>query len=87
MCIGVPMVVIETDGLIALCQGRGESRRVNVMLVDSVEPGCWVLTSSGNARRLLDPEEAALINEALDALAAALNGESLEGYFADIKQG
>ena len=38
MCIGIPMRVIECDGFTALCEGRGEQRRVNVMLIEGAEP-------------------------------------------------
>lgn len=86
MCIGIPMRVIESDGFTALCEVRGEQRRVNVMLIGGAEPGAWVLTHMGNAVRLLEEEEASQINEALDALNAALNGESVDGYFADLRR-
>jgi hydrogenase expression/formation protein HypC len=86
MCIGIPMRVIESDGFTALCEVHGEQRRVNVMLIDGAEPGAWVLTHMGNAVRLLEEEEASQINEALEALNAALNGESVDGYFADLRR-
>ncbi|MGO9170696.1 MAG: HypC/HybG/HupF family hydrogenase formation chaperone [Rhodomicrobium sp.] len=84
MCIGLPMRVIESDGFTALCEGRGERRRVNVMLLDEAAPGGWVLIHLGNAVRLLDEEEASQINDALDALTAALNGEQIDQYFTDL---
>jgi hydrogenase expression/formation protein HypC len=86
MCIGIPMRVIESDGFTALCEIRGEQRRVNVMLIEGAEPGAWVLIHAGNAVRLLEEEEAARIVEALEALNAALNGESVDGYFADLRR-
>ena len=86
MCIGIPMRVIESDGFTALCEVRGEQRRVNVMLIEGAEPGAWVLTHVGNAVRLLEEEEAAQIVEALEALNAALNGEPIDGYFADLQR-
>jgi hydrogenase expression/formation protein HypC len=86
MCIGIPMRVIECDGLTALCEGRGEQRRVNVMLIEGAEPGAWVLTHAGNAVRLLEEEEAVQIDEALDALTAVLNGEPVDGFFADLQR-
>jgi hydrogenase expression/formation protein HypC len=86
MCIGIPMRVIETDGLTALCEGRGEQRRVNVMLIDGAEPGTWVLIHAGNAVRLLEDEEAAQIGDALDALTAAINGDPIDGFFADLSR-
>ena len=86
MCIGIPMRVIESDGFTALCEVRGEQRRVNVMLIEGAEPGAWVLTHVGNAVRLLEEEEASQIIEALEALNAALNGEPVDGYFADLQR-
>lgn len=84
MCLGIPMCVIESDGFTALCEGRGEFRRVNVMLVEEAAPKDWVLVHAGNAVRPLDEGEAAQINDALDALTAALDGKSLVGFFADL---
>ncbi len=86
MCIGIPMRVIECDGFTALCEGRGERRRINTMLIEGAEPGAWVLIHAGNAVRRLDDEEAAQIDEALDALTAALNGDPVDGFFADLKR-
>ncbi len=73
MCLGVPMRIIESDGFTALCERRGERRRVNVMLIEEAPVGAWVLVHINNAVRLLDEEEAQLINEALDELASALD--------------
>ena len=39
MCIGIPMRVIESDGYTALCEVRGEQRRVNVMLIEGSRAG------------------------------------------------
>jgi hydrogenase expression/formation protein HypC len=36
MCIGIPMQVIESDGRFALCEGRGERRRVQTALVGEI---------------------------------------------------
>ncbi len=73
MCLGVPMRIIESDGFTALCERRGERRRVNVMLIEEAPSGAWVLVHISNAVRLLDEEEASLIDEALDELASALD--------------
>jgi hydrogenase expression/formation protein HypC len=73
MCLGVPMRIMQSDGLMALCQGRGELRRVNVMLLEEAPEGAFVLVHVNNAVRLLDEEEAAEIDEALDELARALD--------------
>ncbi len=73
MCLGVPMRIIESDGFTALCERQDERRRVNVMLIEESPVGAWVLVHVNNAVRLLDEEEASLINEALDELASALD--------------
>ena len=39
MCIGIPMQVIDADGRYALCEGRGERRRINTELVSKVGTG------------------------------------------------
>lgn len=84
MCVGVPMTIIETDGATALCARRGERRRVSILLLDSPPVGTQVLVFVDTAMRVLDAEEARHIDDALDGLAAALNGESFEHLFADL---
>jgi hydrogenase expression/formation protein HypC len=72
MCLGIPMRIVQSDGLTAWCEGRGEGRRVNVMLLEEAPEGAWALVHVNNAVRLLDEEEARLIDGALDELARAL---------------
>ena len=84
MCLGVPMQVIEHDGVTALCERRGEQRRVNLLLVGDVPPGAFVLVHVDNAIRVIDAEEAALVDDALLGLEAALAGRSTDGFFADL---
>jgi hydrogenase expression/formation protein HypC len=82
--MGVPMRVIETDGVTAICERRGERQRVSVLLLEKVEPGDEILVFLGSAVRSLDADEARQIDNALEGLAAALNGEEFEHLFADI---
>ncbi len=84
MCMGVPMRVIETDGVTAVCERHGERQRVSVLLLEKVTSGDEVLVFLGNAVRVLEPDEARQIENALEGLAAALNGEEFEHLFADI---
>lgn len=84
MCLGLPMRILETNGLTAVCERRGERRTVNLLLVGEPPVGALVLVHLDNAVRDLDAEEAAQIDDALDALAAALRGDSLDGFFADL---
>ncbi|MBI5132783.1 MAG: HypC/HybG/HupF family hydrogenase formation chaperone [Rhodopseudomonas palustris] len=84
MCVGVPMTVISSDGATALCERRGEQRRVSTALVGEVAVGAQVLVFIDSAVRLLDPDEAQQIDDALDGLAAAMEGRPFEHLFADL---
>lgn len=85
MCVGIPMRVVAGEGAFALCEGRGERRRLNMLLVGEQPAGAWVLAFIDAAREIVDETEAARINDALDALEATLRGETdLDRYFADL---
>jgi hydrogenase expression/formation protein HypC len=84
MCLGIPMRIVETDGVSALCERRGESRRVSVQLIEAPEVGASVLVFIDTAVRVLSEGEARQIDDALDGLVAALNGESFDHFFADL---
>jgi len=85
MCLGIPMRVIQVDGSHATCEGRGERRRVDIRLVDAPAVGEWVFVFHAVARERLGEERAREINGALDALEAALAGETdLDRHFADL---
>jgi hydrogenase expression/formation protein HypC len=81
MCIGIPLRLTGVDGVV----GRvADGSAVDLSLVPEAATGDWVLGFLGAARRMLDPEEAAQILDALAAMAAALDGETLDGAFADL---
>lgn len=84
MCLGLPMTIVETDGMSALCDFRGEQRRVSVLLLSSPPVGARVLVYIDTAVRLLDEEEADRIADAFEGLGAALNGENCDRFFADL---
>jgi hydrogenase expression/formation protein HypC len=84
MCLGLPMTIIETDGVSALCEFRGEQRHVSVLLLSNPPIGAKVLVYIDSAVRLLDEEEARLIGDAIDGLGAALRGEDCDRFFADL---
>ncbi|MFB9267635.1 HypC/HybG/HupF family hydrogenase formation chaperone [Bradyrhizobium erythrophlei] len=84
MCFGLPMTIIETDGMCALCEYGSERRRVSVMLLSEPPVGAKVLVHVDTAVRLLDDETARLIAEALDGLDAALSGHDCDRFFADL---
>ncbi|MEW8208378.1 MAG: HypC/HybG/HupF family hydrogenase formation chaperone [Candidatus Thiodiazotropha taylori] len=85
MCIGIPMQVVSTEGTTALCQGMGESRRVDTLLVGDQPVGSWLLVFLNSAREVLSEQRAEQISPALQALDLALSGESeVDHLFADL---
>ncbi|NEV77541.1 HypC/HybG/HupF family hydrogenase formation chaperone [Rhodopseudomonas sp. BR0C11] len=84
MCVGLPMTVISTEEGTALCVRRGEHRSVSTMLIGEVAPGDLLLVFIDSAIRRLDAKEARLIDDALDGVAAALEGKRFEHLFADL---
>jgi [NiFe] hydrogenase assembly HybE family chaperone len=55
MCLGIPMQVVESDEFTALCERRGEQRRLNMMLIgrNRSEPGCspsWTMRARCSCR-------------------------------------
>jgi hydrogenase expression/formation protein HypC len=88
MCIGIPMRIVESDEMSALCErlaetGR-EKRRFSLLLIGPQPVGTYVLTHLDTAIRVLDEDEARQIEAALEALAAALRGEDTDRYFEDL---
>lgn len=82
MCIAIPMQVKTLQGSFAICEGRGEIRRLNMMLLGKVELGSWVLAHLDWAKENIDEIRASQINDALDAV---MRGESdLSSAFADL---
>lgn len=68
------MRVLEHGGATALCEGRGETRRINMLMVGDCPPGSWVMTFLGAARDVLSDEDAAEINRTLDEVEAVMRG-------------
>lgn len=85
MCLGLPMQVIECKGYVALCQGRGGQRQLDLALVGEQPPGTWLLAFIDAAREVIDAATAARIDAALDGLEAAMAGETdVSAHFADL---
>ena len=74
MCIGTPMKIVRCEHGMALAEGRGQTERLNMLMVGDLTPGSWVLAFQGAALRPISAEEAAQTDAALDALAAVLAG-------------
>ena len=85
MCVGIPMRVLSSDDGMAECEGRGRRERINAMLLGDLPSGTWVLAYQGSAVRAMSEDEALQTNQALDALAAAMDGSAdIDLFFADL---
>ncbi|MCO6184610.1 HypC/HybG/HupF family hydrogenase formation chaperone [Rhizobium sp. L1K21] len=84
MCIGIPMRVISSTPFEAVCERHGVQHSVSVMLIGEQEAGAWLLTHLGSAIRVLDAEEARMIDDALTGLSQAAEGGEFDALFADL---
>jgi len=80
------MQVVEANETSAICSGRNGRQMINTMLVGEVEPGQWLMTFLDAAREIIDAEQAALVNAALDGLQSVADGGEIDidRYFADL---
>jgi hydrogenase expression/formation protein HypC len=85
MCLGVPMQVVETHGLMALCAAADSTETVDMALVGAQPRGAWVLVFLGAAREVLDADTAERISRALGGLRALMSGGTLGDAFADLE--
>ena len=88
MCLSIPMqvVALEGDGDFAWVERAGRRELVNMMLIGPQPLGAWVLTSLGLAKEVVEPGQLALIEEALAALVASLEGDyDASRYFIDLQ--
>ena len=92
MCLSIPMQIVALEGeggefaIVERPQGDAIRReRVNMMLIGPQPLGTWILASLGLAKEVIDDQERALIEEALAALAASLDGDyDPTQHFADL---
>jgi hydrogenase expression/formation protein HypC len=75
MCIGIPMQVVSVEPGHAVCEGRGETRRVRTALVGTVAPRDWLLVFIDSAQEIISAQRASEIDATLDLMQAALAGE------------
>ena len=78
MCIGIPMRVRAVEPGHAMCEGRGERRRVRTALLGDVAVGEWVLVFIDSAHERIAPERAVEIDAVLDLLQGALDGQPVD---------
>ncbi len=85
MCLGVPMQILSSDGIVGRARDGAQVREIDLSLVGDIPDGTWVLTFLGAAREVLDPDEAAKITAALRGLDALMHGGDLGSAFADLE--
>lgn len=74
MCIGTPMQVLDILPGHAICEGRGDRRKVNTALVGTVAAGDWLLVFLNDAREVISAARAAEVNATLDLVENAMGG-------------
>ena len=85
MCIGVPMQVMAVEPGAAWCEGMGERRRVDTLLIGEPALGSWLLVFLDTAREVISAEQARHTAHALEAVQLTLQGEtSVDHLFADL---
>ena len=79
------MQIIGFNGAYAVCQRGDEQHLIDPILVGKPEIGTWVLTFLDTAREIISPEQAAQIQDALQALTLTLQGDyNVDHLFADL---
>ncbi|OHE59379.1 MAG: hypothetical protein A2Z47_03435, partial [Thermodesulfovibrio sp. RBG_19FT_COMBO_42_12] len=58
MCLAVPMKVIEINGYLGMAEVGRVKREINLMLLDDVKIGDYVIVHAGSAIQKLDEAEA-----------------------------
>jgi hydrogenase expression/formation protein HypC len=81
---------VDEEGMLAWVErGEGDSLRreqVNMMLIGAQPVGTWILASLGLAKETVDDENRMLIEDALSALDASLDGNyDATRHFSDLK--
>lgn len=84
MCVGFPMRVVLGGEFTAVCERRGAVEQVSLLLVGPQPSGARLLVHLSAAVRVLGEDEARQIDDALDGLSAALEGQAFDHLFADL---
>lgn len=93
MCLSIPMqlVVMEGNGDFAIVErqhaGTTRRERISMVLLGPQAPGTWVLAAHGMAVETVQEDERLLIEDALAALAASIDGTyDADNHFADLSR-
>ncbi len=83
MCLGIPMKVVEIVADSAVGEVGGIRRKINLVLVDGVEVGDYVIVHAGFAIEKLDEEDALETLRLLGELAEAAERDDLRSRGKD----
>ncbi len=79
------MQVLELLDGMAVCEGMGERREINMQLVGDQPPGTWVLTFLDTAREVISEERAHQVSDAIQAINLVMQGQTnVDHLFADL---
>jgi hydrogenase expression/formation protein HypC len=79
------MQVVETGDGYAWCEGMGQRRQIDTLLVGDQPAGTWLLTFLGAAREVLCADDAVRITAAVQAVSLVMQGETgIDHLFADL---
>lgn len=88
MCVAIPKKVLALHKTASGTSADVDNGRVDTSLIESVSVGDFVLVFRGNALRVVDAEEAAKIQSALDCVQKVMDGEfdenQIQAGFADL---
>ncbi|MGI1661492.1 HypC/HybG/HupF family hydrogenase formation chaperone [Palleronia sp. KMU-117] len=84
MCVGIPMQIVSADGFMGRATDGTREVALDLALTGPLPAGTWVLTFLGAAREVITEAEAALISDALGALARIMAGGEAGDAFADL---
>ncbi len=84
MCIGLPMRLIEKEGIRGKARLGAAVQDVDLSLTPQAAPGDHLLVFLGAAREVLSPARAQAIAAAHDALRAVLSGGDTDSGFTDL---
>jgi len=77
MCLGIPMLIVETTGNDAVAEAGGVRKSIRLDLLDGAAIGDYVLIHAGYAIEKLDTEEALETLDLLRQVYRAGRGEEI----------
>ncbi len=78
MCLGVPMKILEAQGVEAVAEMGNVRRRIRLDLVEDAKPGDYVIVHVGFAIERLDEKEALETLALFEAMGVEGSGEKTD---------